>query len=336
MKIFYILFLFLSGAQLIAQPVYKNLVFEGAGIRGLAYAGALMELENQNMMQDVEKVGGTSAGAIVATAIALGYSGKELEQLISSMRFKQFNDNRFFFIGGLISVYKHFGWYRGKKFDKWMGQLIEAKTGNADITFKELDEAGYLSLYITGTCLNKQRLLVFSAETYPDMKVRDAVRASMSIPFYYRAVFIDENGKRYQKPKHHNNLDVIVDGGITGNFPIQIFDRTYIVNGEEKRIENPNTLGFRIDSDPQIEYDKSGNGLVPIEIKNMRDYIMAFYIYTLENANRNQLNANDWKRTVSISSAGIGPKVKKLSKKQKALLIASGRSGVADFVNRPR
>ncbi|UOQ72960.1 hypothetical protein MUN79_02960 [Hymenobacter cellulosilyticus] len=46
-------------------------------------------------------------------------------------------------------------------------------------------------LYTTGTNLTRQCGQVFSYETHPDMRVADAVRISMSIPLYFRAVLLD-------------------------------------------------------------------------------------------------------------------------------------------------
>ncbi len=62
----YLLFLILSPATLFSQPAYqyKNLALEGGGVRGLAYAGALEVLEQKNILQHIEKVAGSSAGAI--------------------------------------------------------------------------------------------------------------------------------------------------------------------------------------------------------------------------------------------------------------------------------
>jgi predicted acylesterase/phospholipase RssA len=48
---------------------YENLVFEGAGIRGLAYCGALMELDQRQMLAPIQRVAGTSSGAITATLL---------------------------------------------------------------------------------------------------------------------------------------------------------------------------------------------------------------------------------------------------------------------------
>lgn len=42
------------------KPVIRNLVFEGAGIRGIAYCGAIQEMESKGMMNNIERAGGTS------------------------------------------------------------------------------------------------------------------------------------------------------------------------------------------------------------------------------------------------------------------------------------
>jgi NTE family protein len=82
-----------------AQPpaTIKNLVFEAAGIRGIAYCGAIQEMESRNLMSGIEKVAGTSSGSITALAISLGYKGKEIENIILKTNFKKFNDGNFFF-----------------------------------------------------------------------------------------------------------------------------------------------------------------------------------------------------------------------------------------------
>ncbi|WP_226163281.1 patatin-like phospholipase family protein [Hymenobacter terricola] len=58
-----------AGAQPAASR-YRNLVMEGGGIRGIAYGGALLELEQQGILRGLERVGGTSAGAIQAALLA--------------------------------------------------------------------------------------------------------------------------------------------------------------------------------------------------------------------------------------------------------------------------
>ena len=53
---------------------FRNLVFEGGGVKGIAYIGAMQVLEEKGILTSVQRVGGTSAGAINATLLALGYS----------------------------------------------------------------------------------------------------------------------------------------------------------------------------------------------------------------------------------------------------------------------
>jgi NTE family protein len=308
----------LSFAQLKTAP--KNLVFEGAGIRGIAYAGAISEMESKQLMTGIEKVGGTSAGAITALVVSLGYTGKEIESIVGSTNFKKFNDGSGMFVGGIHRTSKFYGWYRGRKFEDWVEKLIKDKTGNADISFIQLYERGFKDLYITGTCLNKQQLIVFSRLNYPNMKVKDAVRISMSIPLYFEAVFIDKEGNVVQRPKEKEGLDVMVDGGLTGNFPIRIFDSTGFIN--------PVTVGFRIDSDEQVASDRNGRSLVTMPVNNFNQYMAAFYTMIMENLNRVPLTAEDWQRSVSIADGKISARIRKLSELEINTLMENGRQAV--------
>lgn len=323
----------LSGKVYAQNCEIRNLAFEGAGIRGIAYAGVLEELERLDKLKGIEKVGGTSAGAITAMMVSLGYSSKEIGDLIASTQFRKFNDGRFMFVGGLARMTKLYGWYRGDRFREWTSKIVEEKTGNADITFEELSAKGYKDLYITATCLNKQKLIVFSKDNYPKMKVKDAVRISVSIPLYFQAVLIDSTGAVYKKPDGKQQLDVVVDGGIIGNFPITMFD-TFVTDSANmpQRIPNFQTIGVRIDSDVQIEKDSYTRELAPIEIKNVNDYLSSLYILIIENLNRNELTDEDWARTISVSSVGINPRIKKMSKEQKESLIQSGRAYTAKYM----
>ncbi len=330
-----LLFTFFLSIGYSQNPDIKNIVFEGAGIRGIAYTGAVQSLEQKSIINNVEKVGGTSAGAIIALLISLEYTSEELTTIISNTKFQKFNDGRFFFIGGFSRTKNRYGWYRGQKFTNWIGNLIKEKTGNSEITFEQLYQKGYKDLYLTATCLNQQKLVILSRETYPKMKIKDAVRISMSIPLYYQAVFVDKNGKIYSKPKKDESLDIMVDGGIIGNFPIQIFD-TIIVDSLKKvhRIPNYETIGFRIDTEKQIQEDSTTKDLAPFTIHNFKDYVSAFYIMVIENLNRQQLTKDDWDRTISISSVGISPKVKKLSEEQKQKLIESGKHNTEVYLKK--
>lgn len=291
-------------------------------------------LDDEKILPGIKRVAGTSAGAIAALTVALGYTPSEIEKIIFDTRIQKFNDGKFFFVGGISRVNQKYGWYRGEAFTKWLGELIKAKTGNADITFRELHDRHYPDLYVTGTSLNRQRMLMFSHENYPDMKVKDAVRISMSIPLYFEAVCIDSLGHVQDIKTAKGNVDIMVDGGFTGNFPINAFDTLRQVDGATIRKANFQTIGLRIDSEDQILYDQEQKGLAPMSVEKFQDYMGAFYNYVIENLNRSSLTADDWKRTVSISTGGLGPKIRKLSVHEKEILIDNGRKGMNEFLER--
>lgn len=312
-----------------AQDTIKNIVFEGAGIRGLAYSGAIAALNEHHKLDYLENIGGTSAGAITASAMCLDYTPQEIEDIIHLTKFNKFNQSPLF---GFFRLKKKFGFYKTKKFDQWLGDIIEKKTGNPDITFSDLQKLGYKNLYCVATLLDEQRTEVYSVKTHPNMKIRDAVRASMTIPFYFETMFIDDNGQVYKSQKENPKAHVVCDGGILGNYPIQIFDS--IVEGY--RIPNKHTIGIRIDEDEQIELDRttSNKDLANIDIKKLKNYTEAFYKITHETVNRAFLNEYDWKRTISVSSGNIGPKIKKMSTEEKELLINNGKKGVQEYYSK--
>ena len=85
---------------------YKNLVLEGGGVRGLAYAGALDVLEQKDILSHVERVAGSSAGAIAGLMISLGYNAKEIDSILQTLKIQEFNDGKDIF--GKIKRIKKF------------------------------------------------------------------------------------------------------------------------------------------------------------------------------------------------------------------------------------
>jgi len=319
------------------KQVIENLIFEGAGIRGIAYCGALMELDELGYLAEVKRVGGTSSGAITASLLSVGFTPGEIYQIIGTTDFGKFNDGKLGFIGGIYRTKKYLGWYKGDRFLQWLEELITQKIGSADITFKELSNQAKTStqfkeLLIAATSLNHQQTILFDVQTYPEMRIADAVRASMAVPLYFEPVIINHRGQVVEQ-KHMKKSDhICVDGGFIANFCIQAYDNKSATDG----LKTGATLGLRIDSNEQINNDKGDKSLAYQGIRSPADFIKALYYITKETMNRQPLTEEDWQRTVSISDSDIGPKVKKLSEKQKQKLISSGRTGVKIYFEKHR
>lgn len=318
------------------QHPVENVVFEGAGMRGLAYSGAVAALEQDGLLPQVKRCSGTSAGAITALLLSLHYNAGAITQIIRHTNFKRFNDGAYFFIGGAHRLHRYFGWYRDARLQRWLKKLIATQTGNADLTFLQAKQQGFKDLYVTGTSLTQQKAGVFSYETFPHMKLRDAVRISMGIPLYFEAVFMNDAGEIFQHPKDKTGLQVLVDGGFVANFPITLFDSTKYMDtavANTFAINNA-TIGFRIDSEAQLQNDRTQSGLAARPIANLKEYLTAFYVFVLEQLNRQTLTPNDWRRTVSISDGGVSPRIRKLSAATVARLVENGRAATHAFLQK--
>ena len=341
----------LSGAAAHAQPAprYRNLVMEGGGIRGIAYGGALLELEQRGVLAGLTRVGGTSAGAIQAALLAVGYSAQEIIDVVNATPVQRLNDGRFIFFGGTHRLITQYGWYRGDEFATYLSELVGRKTRNPQLTLAELHALAqqhpgqYRDLYTTGTNLTQQHVQVFSHETTPTMRVADAVRISMSIPLYFRAVLLDaENRVIMGEPAPNQPVQVLVDGGLLANYPIDLFDYPrYLATGPAAapnahgRIFNPETLGLRLDRAEQIPLDGAPAGrqqLAPYTITDFNTYMGALYTVALENLN--PVQPEDWKRTISIDFLNFSPKIKRVTDAQKKQLMDSGRKGAQAFFNK--
>ena len=213
-------------AQPATLPAYRNLVMEGGGIRGIAYGGALLALEERGILAGIERVGGTSAGAIQAALLAVGYSPQEIVEVLQRTPVQRLNDGRYVFVGGGARLLRQYGWYRGDQLTRYITELVKAKTGQPNLTLAELHTltqqhpGRFRDLYTTGTNLTAQRIEVFSYETYPRLRVADAVRISMSIPLYFRAVLLDAQGQIVRgKPAPGQPVQVLVDGGLLAKLP---------------------------------------------------------------------------------------------------------------------
>ncbi len=72
----------------------NTIVFQGGGVKGLAFYGALKKLIEEEILrlEDLKIVAGASAGAINAMLLALGYSIEEVGGILAELNFKELLD----------------------------------------------------------------------------------------------------------------------------------------------------------------------------------------------------------------------------------------------------
>lgn len=117
------------------KPPIENLVFEGGGVKGTVYAGALKQMAHHDLYKDVKRVAGSSAGGIVSTLLAMGFRPEQIEGQMNDLDFKAMMDSSsqekaFTKLGAklmdLYSLYKNKGIYKGEKFLEVMGGMMTA------------------------------------------------------------------------------------------------------------------------------------------------------------------------------------------------------------------
>jgi len=310
---------------------YKNLVFEGGGVKGVAYGGVFEVLEQRQITPQIEAVAGTSAGAISATMMALNYSAEHFLKIMMALNFEKLEDGC-----ELIAPFRlirRFGWFKGNYFLKLMESYIEQKTrngqqpGNGRATFRDLVEKyadrRFKRLYVFGSNLTQQAVQKFSYETTPDMAVADAVRISMSIPFFFEARYFEQNGSN----------DAYCDGGVLNNYPIDTFDEQHTEvdrdTGQQMLHRTPNakTLGFHfvdpIQPASPINSLRSFTGGVIDALLDIQDILL-------------KTNPGDERRSVFIDDLGVQFTDFELSKQTKLALIEQGRIATVKYLDKPR
>eukprot|EP01103_Thecamoeba_quadrilineata_P017109 TRINITY_DN5942_c0_g1_i1.p1 TRINITY_DN5942_c0_g1~~TRINITY_DN5942_c0_g1_i1.p1 ORF type:complete len:510 (+),score=120.04 TRINITY_DN5942_c0_g1_i1:38-1531(+) len=249
---------------------FKNLVLEGGGVRGIAYGGTLGVLGDKGILKNIERIAGTSAGSIAGLCLALGADAARIEKALQEIDFASFADGNFVTSNG---VALHEGNALAESVRRLISQLLTEKNVTSqqlqlsnlqDITFAQLKQltedpnySGTFKLfYAIGTKLvdfsfdrfskkeeyDPLEMKVFSADTTPDLRLWEATRISMSVPFFFKPV--EYEGSYY------------VDGGVLYNYAINIFDENGVANEETLglRVDQPDELATFLDSgDPKAD-----------------------------------------------------------------------------------
>lgn len=317
---------------------YKHLVLKGGGIRGIAYAGALRVMEEKGVLQSIEKVGGTSVGALTGLMISLGCTSREIEDILFGLDIATFNDGKWSFVGGQQRLRKRYGWYRGMELETWIGKRIQEKAGNAAMTFGELHQRSlanksFKDLYVTATNLSAQRLEIFSWETTPDMPIKTAVRATVSVPLYYSAVFMDSLHHVVEKPRKGCLYNIYVDGGLLANYPLMMFNTH--ADSAANRV-NEYTLGLKLGRPEQIACNGTNKGIAPFQINSFKKYIASLYNITIEQLNTGIPNGEEISHSIYISTSNMSPRVRHITDEQKRALFNNGVDGARQFFEREK
>ncbi|MEG0693160.1 MAG: patatin-like phospholipase family protein [Oscillospiraceae bacterium] len=311
-----------------------NATFEGGGVRGIGHVGAACVMEKAGYQ--FANLTGSSAGAIVASLLAVGYTGLEIKEEMKTLdylKFKQKDVLDYFGVAGkLFSVLFEFGIYNADYFENWLHNLLlkKGKTVFGDIKADHpiLGMLPY-KLQVTASDLTDEKLLILPGDLKkfgidPDTySIAKAVRMSMCIPIFYEPFRLkDSNGLEH----------FIVDGGLLSNYPIWILD-----DGKT----NPEfpTFGFKFveDSTNRPIRNESGSKM------DIVDYIKLIVSTALDSCDKQyiSISSGDYQRTIAIpTTIKVYGKHKNISatdfnitKTESAALFNSGSKAAESFLS---
>ena len=156
----------------------EYLVLGPAGMGIFTLVGSLMKYEDE--LESIKEISGSSAGAILAVALALRIPLHDVLDRLLALDFANLTKFK------IKSFLSSFGFADMKPI---RAALVDAY--GCDPTFAELK----MKIYIASYCINRARTEYFSVDTHPNMKVIDAVCMSMAIPLVISSV--EYNGMIY-------------------------------------------------------------------------------------------------------------------------------------------
>ena len=160
-------------------------LFGGGAIRGMAHIGVVRALNEIGV--GLGTLAGSSVGAIVAAALAVGYSDEELEKIFLDVDFELFRD---------INFSKSLALSKGDIFLDWMREIIEtkfygvtySKGKNKPVTFADIEKnCVIITTDLTNFCCKE-----FSREATPDFEIAEAVRISACMPGLMKAIEVGD------------------------------------------------------------------------------------------------------------------------------------------------
>jgi NTE family protein len=339
------------------RQLRADLALEGGGVKGIGLAGAVLALDEAGY--SFARVAGTSAGAIAACLIAsISKAGKPMTALRTYLdqldfakfmpegKIHQFFDRQ----GGVaqkaadVAILTHrIGLYPGTYLAQWLQPILEELGVRtfADLKIAQSDDPGMslppnrryrLVVHVSDITRRELVQLPWDYAYYglpaDAQEVVGAVRASMSIPFFFEPVTIQANEASIDVAmpdgsvvQQHYEAGTVTwtDGGMLRNFPIDAFDR---VDGQPARWP---TIGIKL-SLLQARFDatEACATAVSVAIRALDTMMNEWDRYNVEETTA--------ARTIFVDNAGLNATQFDLGPDQQNELFINGVRAATRFI----
>ena len=244
---------------------------------GFAHIGVLQKfyendkIDGLNLLSRIDTFVGSSIGAVVSCLFAIGMTPLQIYNA-----FVEIDEQTVLKYSNVDLFFHSFGIDNGEYFMAHMVDIFIDMKVSPKITFSQFFTKFHKRIIFTGSNISKHSTEYFGPDTTGDMRVLDAIRISISIPFLFSA--IEYNGNLY------------CDGGVTNNFPLQ-----YTMKDFQSRhpMEDSSfgVLGCNIESLP------------PKQILSIDDYIYNIFACSVKK-DRQELSFHENTIIISIQNTG--------------------------------
>ncbi len=346
-----------------AEPrLIADLALEGGGVKGIGLVGAVLVLNEAGYA--FRAIAGTSAGAIAAALISAirqkndptNHPMTELRRYLGSLDFSKFMpegrihhflDHQGGRVGSAVAdaaILSHnMGIYSGDYLRQWLEPILEGDLGIrnfGDLSLRLDDHpeslpdghAYRLLVHTSDVTRGELARLPWDYDVYgvdpAEQDVIAAVRASMSIPFFFEpvtftaqetTVTIPAPGGKSVRQHFEGGTVTWVDGGMLRNFPIDAFDRT---DGAPRWP----TIGIKLSS-LQTEFPATQacqGSAIPVAIHCIRTMMNEWDAYEVDDTTAG--------RTIFVDNGGLTATDFHLTQDQQNTLFINGVKAATDFV----
>jgi NTE family protein len=336
------------------RELVADLALEGGGVKGIGLVGAVIALSEAGY--SFRRVAGASAGAIAASLIAALSAADQpmtrLRQSMGAMDFSKFmpKGKLHAFLGDFNVPHDHAlilsqksGLYTGDYLGEFLGPALEElnvrtfgdlKLTPGDDPDMSMGSGQHYRLVVHASDITRGKLvrLPWDYGLYghePDTAdVVQAVRASMSIPFFFEPVTFEARAATVQQPGPSGRVTTQqfeagtvtwVDGGLLRNFPINAFDR---IDGQPSRWP---TIGIKLSSQQtQFPQTSACETAIAVGLHCVRTMLTEWDSYLVDKYTAG--------RTIFVDNGGLASTDFDLSRAQQDQLFLSGVNAATRFV----
>lgn len=179
---------------------YKTLILPGNGVKAIYTLGALQHLCEKGVLNGLENCVAVSSGSLVSALLLLGLKPIEiLARVLSKNLFQKIGRVSMVGIAGGAAIFNF------DVIEKELEAIFMEQLGIVP-TFEQFYNITNVNYVCVAYDATSHKCVFFSKDTFPDVSVLKAIKASCAYPLLFDPVYIDDC--------------VYIDGGVGDNYPI--------------------------------------------------------------------------------------------------------------------